>query len=436
MTKLLITNVYSARNRGDAAIVLGMLRDLRARPTFRAAEIVIASCDPGFDAGRYRVPVIPSLRSLCARRVRGPLLPELVFTLVVLPACLVWALAARVARADLWLPAALRGVLRTYRDADLIVAAGGGYLYTTSAAKGNGVLLATVFSFLLGSLLGKPVVLYSQSIGPFATRPQAWLVRRALRRVQLVQVRERRSLALLEGWGLRAPVVLATDAAFLLEAEPCPDLPAGAEQALRVGVTVRRWFRTPSDQRRYEEVLAAFVDWLTGALKAQVVFVPQVTCALGDDDDRVVARRVVARLKNPDAAPVVEDELRPGEIKGLCGRMTYFVGTRMHSNIFALSMGVPVLAIGYLPKTSGLMDQLGLGEWALAIDSLELRVLQEAYGRLVARGPELREQLASMMPELARSVLHNGCGIEERYLRWCATKDAGRGRDRRDEAGA
>jgi colanic acid/amylovoran biosynthesis protein len=428
MTRLLITNVYSARNRGDAAIVLGMLRDLRSRPSFRDAEVVISSCDPGFDAGRYRVPVIPSLRSLCARHVRGPLLPELVFSLIVLPACLLWVLAERVARVDLWLPTALRRILRRYRDADLIVAAGGGYLYTTSAAKGNGVLLASVFGFLLGSLLGKPVALYAQSIGPFASRPQRWLVRRALRRVQLVQVRERRSLALLAGWRLEAPVALATDAAFLLEAEPAPDLSASVRQGVRVGVTVRHWFRRPSQQRRYEEVLADFVDWLTGAMNAQVVFVPQVTFALGDDDDRVVARRIRARLRNPGAALVVEDELRPGEIKGLCGRMTYFVGTRMHSNIFALSMAVPVLAIGYLPKTSGLMEQLGLEEWAVPIDSLELRVLQEAYARLVAHGPQLRDRLTRALPELERAALQNGRGIEESYLRWRAARDAGRAR--------
>ncbi len=149
--RLVITNVYGAHNRGDAAIVLGMLRSLRARPAFRDAEIVVSSSDPEFDCTQYSVPVIPSLRSLCTRISRGPVLPELLFALVVLPACLAWALAHRVAGVDLWLPAVLRHVLRAYRDADLVVAAGGGYLYTTSPAKGNGVLLATVLGFLLGA---------------------------------------------------------------------------------------------------------------------------------------------------------------------------------------------------------------------------------------------------------------------------------------------
>jgi len=427
MTRLLITNFYSARNRGDAAIVLGMLRDLRARPTFRDAEIVISSSDPGFDGEHLPVPVIPSLRPLCARVVRAPPLPELFLALVVLPACLAWVLAHRVARADLWLPAELRRVLRAYRDADLIVAAGGGYLYTTSSFKGNGVLLATVLSFLLGRLVGRPVVLYSQSIGPFSSRPQAWLVRRALRCVQLIQVRECRSLALLEGWGLGVPIVLTTDAAFLIEAETPPDVEPRAVGAVRVGFTVRHWFRRESDQLRYEGVLAAFVDWLITEEKADVVFVPQVTHTLADDDDRAVARRIVGRLRHPGGAQVLEAELRPGEIKGLCGQMTYFVGTRMHSSIFALSMGVPVLAIACQPKTSGLMEQLGLGEWMVPIDSLRPHSLQDAYRRLVARGPDVRRRLASTIPEATRSAMRNGQVIEEHYLRWSAGSDSGRG---------
>ena len=420
MTRLLITNFYSARNRGDAAIALGMMRDLRARPSFRDAEIVISSSDPEFDGEHFPVPVIPSLRSLCARVAREPPLPELVFVLVVLPACLAWALAHRVARADLWLPPGLRRVLRAYRDADLIIAAGGGYLYTTSPLEGNGVLLATVLSFLLGRLVGRPVVLYSQSIGPFSSRPQAWLVRHALRCVQLIQVRERRSLALLEGWDLGVPTVLTTDAAFLIEAETPPGLEPCAAGAVRVGLTARRWFRRESAQLRYEGVLAAFVDWLITEEKAEVVFVPQVTHALADDDDRAVARRIVGRLRHPGGAQVLEAELRPGEIKGLCGRMTYFVGTRMHSNIFALSMGVPVLAIACQPKMSGLMEQLGLLEWTVPIDSLEPHVLQDAYGRLVACGPEVRRRLASTIPEATRSAMLNGRVIEEHYLRWTA----------------
>jgi colanic acid/amylovoran biosynthesis protein len=214
------------------------------------------------------------------------------------------------------------------------------------------------------------------------------------------------------------PIQLTTDAAFLIEAETPSDLDLSEHDEIQVGLTVRRWFRRESDQLRYEQVLASFVDWLIAARRARAIFVPQVTHTLADDDDRTVARRIVGRMKHPDGALLLDRELRPGEIKDLCGRMTYFVGTRMHSAIFALSMGVPVLAIGYLPKTAGLMEELGLSEWTLPIESLEDDKLRHAYDRLVARGQDLRAMLSRQVPKLTAAALRNGRSVEEAFLRW------------------
>ena len=45
MTRILITNAYSARNRGDAAIIFGMLESLRRTEAFKNAEIRVSSVD-------------------------------------------------------------------------------------------------------------------------------------------------------------------------------------------------------------------------------------------------------------------------------------------------------------------------------------------------------------------------------------------------------
>jgi colanic acid/amylovoran biosynthesis protein len=150
--------------------------------------------------------------------------------------------------------------------------------------------------------------------------------------------------------------------------------------------------------------------------------VPQVTHAGSGDDDRVIGRRIVARLRRATQARLLEVELRPGQIKGLCGRMRWFVGTRMHSNIFALSMGVPTLAIGYLPKTVGLMETIGLEEWTLPIETLTAYQLEEAFARLVAREQEVRGRLAQRIPELTRAAMDNGRTIEEALSRWCGSR--------------
>jgi len=410
MTRVLVTNVYSARNAGDAAIVLGMIECLRRTRGFEDAEISLASADYPGDAAAYPVPVEPSFHSLKDAAPGGPRLRCLYFLLVLVPLSLLWASAWRLLRWDLPVPWDLRRLLRAYARADVVVAAGGGYLYTTSWLHGNIMLLIHLHSFRLAALVGAPVYLWAQSIGPFAAAYQARLVRLALGGVRLVQVREDRSRDLVAGWGLRLPVREAADAAFLFPAEPAQlDLERDerdAEDALRVGMTVRRWFRDSEAQARYEQTMAAFTDRLIGENDAGVLFVPQVTAARQNDDDRQAARRVVGLMSRPERVRILEDELPAAQVKWLCGQVDLFVGTRMHSNIFALSLEVPALAISYQPKTDGIMAQLGLGAHVLQIADLSPDTLWAGFERLRAAAPGVREQLRRVLPEqIARAEL-------------------------------
>ncbi len=335
MVHLLVTNAYSARNRGDAGIILGMLNGF-ARTTLRGATVSIASADYPDDCTQYEVPVVPSFFSLQRQLVAGRKLGRLYFLTLLLPATCLWAFACRFSGWRLPPPPGLGGVLRPYQEADLIVAAGGGYLYTTSAVRGNIVLAMQLLTIMLGALLAKPVYLYAQSIGPFRSRFQASLVRRCLNMVQLVEAREAWTRRLLDDWTLRARTADAADGAFLLDSVPAPDvLPPRHASRLRVGVTVRQWFRSQADQGRYERTMADFLDCIVQQERCDIVFLPQVTASALNDDDRDVARRTAQLMEHSNAVQLVEHELAAPRMKWLCGQMDCVVGTRMHSNIFA-----------------------------------------------------------------------------------------------------
>jgi len=415
---ILITNAYSARNRGDAAIIFGMVESLRRTGVFGEAEIRVSSADHPADAAHYPVPVVPSFHSLKNRFSGNPGVNSLFSLLVLLPLSLLWAAAWRLGRFDLPLPESLRELMRAYAGADLVVAAGGGYLYTTSAIHGNVVLLITVFSFFFGAFLGKPVYLYAQSIGPFAGSHQAWFVRWALSRVRLVEVREEVSGRLLDGWRMPTPVRRVADAAFLLTARPPGEgtwIP-GASGRPTVGMTVRKWFRNRMQQATYEQTMAGFVDWLVGERGAEVIFLPQVTFAEGGDDDQETARRVVAAVARRDLVRLIEDELDAEQIKWLCGRMELFVGTRMHSNIFALSLGVPTLAIAYQPKTRGIMASLGLEDFVVPIENLSLETLRDRFETLSRQKAKIREHLERVICEVEGSSELAGSLIAEDFV--------------------
>lgn len=418
MARVLITNAYSARNRGDAAIILGMIESLRRTDVFGDAEIRVSTADHPADERWYPVPVTPSFHSLKNAVSKNATVNQLFFLLVLLPVSLVWAVLWRLTRIRLPLPGGMGELVRAYAWADLIVAAGGGYLYTNSARRGNVVLLLNLLCFFYGVILGKPVVLYGQSIGPFAGDRQARLVRRALAGVDLIEVREEISFRLVEEWGLETPVHTVADAAFLLEPQRPDEAVArvASEGELRIGMTVRRWFSIPEEQAAYERTIERFVEWLVDRRNATVVFMPQVTFSEGRDDDRVIARKVAAAVDRGDRVRVVEDELTAAEIKWLCAGMDIFVGTRMHSNIFALSSGVPTVAIAYQPKTVGIMSELGLGKWVVPIEKLDLDLLHRSFDGLIDRREEIVGLLDAAVDELEMRALAAGGLIAEAYL--------------------
>jgi len=422
VTHVLITNAYSTRNRGDAAIILGMLESLRRTAQLGGAEVVISSADHPADQGGYPVQVIPSFHSLMSATRGGGRLQCLYFLVVLLPASLVWALLQRCCHLQLPAPSGFRTLMRAYAAADLVIAAGGGYLYTTSRVNGNVMLLIHLHSFMMGRVLGKPVYLYAQSIGPFAARYQERLVRAALRGVRLVEARERWTAELLARWGLAAPVREAADAAFLLGADAPRIGLRRAEGTLLVGMTVRRWYREDDRQQAYERAMATFIGQLVEEHHAKIVLLPQVTVPSKHDDDRLVARRVLDLAGHPEAARLLDDDLAANEIKWVCGRMDLFVGTRMHSNIFALSMGVPVIAIAYQPKTVGILEQLGLEEFAISIDDLTAGRLAALFGRLRREETMVRETLRRSLPAVCEAAERAGRLIAEDYA---ASRPAG-----------
>ena len=62
--------------------------------------------------------------------------------------------------------------------------------------------------------------------------------------------------------------------------------------------------------------------------------------------------------------------------------MNYFIGTRMHSNIFALSSLIKTIAIAYEPKTTGIMKMLKLSSYVINMEDVDSDKLYKLYLKL------------------------------------------------------
>lgn len=394
---IIISHVYSSDNKGDAALTSVLIRDLRQQ--FPRAHIHIATLDFVQTGQTFEsVALHPSFMFWALNKYAHPM-AKLVYTLGMIITTLLWAIWYRATRREYWLPPELRQVATLYAQADVIVAVGGGYLRSRKGLVNRLNVPLLLHPLLFGWLLGKPTVLYSQSIGPFVHHYERLLSGLVLRHMRLIMVREDTSLKLLRHMGVTANVVRSVDAGFLLPTRDKVDLRKKfhiPSDRLLIGVTVRAWL-SPAAQADYERAVAEALDKAIVQFNAHVIFIPQVTAAK-DDDDRQTAERVYRLMRHPAAVTLITDELDHHAIKSLYNGLDLLLGTRFHSVIFSLTSFVPVVAIEYEHKTSGIMHDLHLDEWVIAIEAVTSHKLSVLLRELIRRQETYRTHLHQYLP--------------------------------------
>ncbi len=416
--RIVVINAYVRENAGDAALLSVCLRHLGE--AFPGAEAVVAGMEdaaerPSFEGvrnlGSIRRYVADGRVSRFRRLLRKLLMALLGTAVLLLPRALGRALTAV-------FPAEARREAVALAGADLVVSMGGGYLLARPGLDGHQNVFFVTLPALLARRAGVPTVWAPQSFGPFPARAQRRLVGHALRPAALVLAREDVSIGLLDRCGVSGPRVRrAVDSGFAFDpavTSPWRDRLGVDAGTPLVGMTARRWLPAPA-QERYERALATTVDRLQ-AEGARVVLIPQVTTDYLGDDDRVVERRIAEYCAVPPLR--IEESVDYRDLKGVYGECSLLVGTRFHSVIFALTSGVPCVAIEYEHKTRGIMADLGLGEWVIPIAEVSHERLWPLVAALRSDPEPYRAQLrdhlpgyvarAEQFPELLRTALADG----------------------------
>jgi colanic acid/amylovoran biosynthesis protein len=298
-------------------------------------------------------------------------------------------------------PAEVRDELDAVENADLVVSCSGGYLNAPGTVSGDLSVYCTLAAITIAERLGTPVIFAPQSVGPFGHKRQRRSAQRALQRANLVLVREDVSYELVESLGVNPPTLRrGVDSAFAFRPGPSDGwrdrLSLGRDDVV-VGLTARVWLPAPR-QELLDRALARFIDHVHSNPGFRVVLIPQNTSALVGEDDRDVNRRIAGYCHGPRAPILVEDRCDPTEITGLYASLDFLVGMRFHSVIFALTSYVPSMAIEYHYKSRGIMEDLGLEEWVLALDDVTENRIGMLFDRLVRQRHEYKMHLQDVLP--------------------------------------
>ena len=374
---ILISNVYCYQNHGDAGIVEATICGLKER--FPTAKITVASLYPSLDQGRYgdgieviSAPALPMSQTHSSRL--GKYLSILGKTIEVMGKALVYRIGI------------FPGSSASFKNADLVVSCGGGYMQSRSIRQ----LLADYSVHWIQLFCAKsakiPYIIFAQTIGPFdsvSRRVSKSIFDGAAR----VLAREPISFKCVEELYPEVDCKYTADVAFLLKAAPV-GWEAGHHRDGNVGITVRSWHFPGKENRdqllgNYIEAIEEFVVELSKRGDYGFYLMPQ--CIGPDtDNDLILSRRIAQDLEGSCNLAVVDLDCKPSELKFIYSKMDYFVGTRMHSVIFSLAEDVPCIAISYDRKTDGIMEQAGLSDYVLDISTVTKAKLLDRFNALVS----------------------------------------------------
>jgi colanic acid/amylovoran biosynthesis protein len=405
--KILVINIHSSRNAGDAALLEETIKSLLF---LSPSEIVLATNNIDIDVSKFsdmeNIRVVLSFTGhfVSTNRRKVWRIDKMVWGILLSLIVLLWYRVTR--RLPNWLPALWYDLFKAYANADLVISCPGNIFVTMG--KVGLPFLVSAYTVAYALMMGKPLYVMPQSIGPLNRWWERALVKLLYSRARLIFVREPISLRLAGEIGLpRAKLHLVPDLAFVYTSAPLEEAAellkevVGQLEGPLVGVTViNRLIRYIDNEvwEQYEKSIAYALSKFIDKYGGSIIFFPQVTGPTAKEDDRVASRRIVAKMGNPSSAIVIEKPLLPNILKAAYGLMDIFIATRMHSAIFAISMKVPTLLIGYLHKVMGLAQMLSLEEWVIDLRSVTENVLWERLEALWLNKDILREHLGNIMP--------------------------------------
>lgn len=315
--------------------------------------------------------------------------------------------------------------LVSYESADIIISTGGTYLVD------NYDFSSRIFDYKISLLMGKPLVFFTQSLGPFSNRRNRIALSKIFSGALIILLRDEKSREHLMDLGVdMCKVYVFPDIAFALPINEIPKKDIARmfyqKQSLNVGISVRYWsFFKQVDKtigmKNYIEVISKTVTHLINKYNSSITFIS--TCQGIPEywaDDSKVALEIWRGLPDNVKKSVRVDHSfhTLSELLGILASFDMVIATRMHMAILSLIAGTPVLSIAYEFKTKELFKQLGLAEWTQDIETLEAETFQKVLDSFLRQFPENSEAVFNRVAEERERSMDSVKRVKIAYDNW------------------
>jgi len=386
--KILIPNATSPRNIGDQAMLDGLIFLLKNE--YKSAKIKIHSVDPNVYDRKVDYQIDHTLYSWSVLKNRNAFpkfinLSKLVLQYIFL----------RLGIFGLGVDRQLTSLINDYKNADLIVFAGGGYLRSRKGIKQSLNLFMQLLHFKFAELFSAKKIVSPISVGPFGCKWQEKIVAGELSKMDLVAVREEISYKMLEKYKMKN-LILSSDFALLIKKINKKKV----NSDFTLGFTVREWLKG-NKYKKFEDSFVESIQKFSKNTGAKIQPIVQVDASMYGEDDASVTKKIAEKLgkKKLGVSKIIKIN-NVNEALDVYSNIDLLLGMRMHSNIFAAIQGTPFVALSYEYKTEGIAKQLSMEKYCIRCEDVNkdslYKILMDAY----KNRSYLRKELINSVEEI------------------------------------
>ena len=272
-------------------------------------------------------------------------------------------------------------------------------------------------------LVNGNLVQFPQTYGPFKSKRAQWMAAWLLRRSSLLIARDKRSQEIAQSLvGNRTKVWLSPDVAFELAVEPPERVEIAPEPAVpgtiaprTVGINLNGLMFNGGYTRDnmfslkldYRDFIQRLIVELLGKHDGEILLVPHTITPHGISESDNEANEWLWNWLPDDLKPRVrrvEGVYSCHEIKWIIGQCDFFIGSRMHACIAALSQGIPCVGVAYSMKFKGVFESVGMEDWVIDGRDLDAGEVLAATLERFGRRNEVRDGLKARVGQAKQSL--------------------------------
>ena len=228
---------------------------------------------------------------------------------------------------------------------------------------------------LISIKLKKKVIIMPQTLGPFNRKITKFIAAKILNNANYVFVRDELSKKIAEEeLGVKRIIKFIPDMAFYMQ----PDNEVSVNKFIdninniKIGINVSALLYNGGYNRKnmfelkvdYKMLVDRLIEKFSTMESTEVILIPHVmTKEFEVEDDFRVCKKIAEELSEKLNVNIktIDKYYREDELKAIISGCDFFMGSRMHACIGAISTHVPTAPIAYSRKFIGIWDKIGLG---------------------------------------------------------------------------